>query len=169
METLKLVEAVTLVAVPCTPVAAALWTLTHGDRHHHQTQRGNGGEGAAASRPGPGQHMASARALQLCETQPSAFPRARQRTHQLRGWRACIAPGRRPRSASHLPCREDHCRADCWRSGTSNHSAKGLELISEHPPCPAPPHHMSSLWDSHWKVNSLMVGLCLSCSCSLVS
>lgn len=83
METLKLVEAVTLVAVPCTPVVAASLGVDPRRPAPPLDPEGNGGEGAAALRPGPGQHMALARALELCETQPSAFPRAPKRTHQL--------------------------------------------------------------------------------------
>ena len=46
------------------------------------------------------------------------------------------SPGEKAEITSHLLCCEDHCPADCWRSGTSNHSAKGLELITEHLPRP---------------------------------
>ena len=52
-------------------------TATHGDCHRHWVAEvGMGERFAAASRPGPGQWAAVARALELCRTQPSACPPA---------------------------------------------------------------------------------------------
>ena len=69
-------------------------TATHGDHHCHSvTETGMGQRFAAASRPGPGQWAAVARALELYGTQPSACPRAPQDTCQSRGPRASRARG----------------------------------------------------------------------------
>ena len=76
---------------------------------------------AAASRPGPGQWEALARALELCRTQPSACPWAPKLTCRPQAWRAWRSPGRRPQSTCHRTlCRQDHCPPDCWRSQASN-------------------------------------------------
>ena len=85
METLKLVEAVTLMAVSVHSSAEGGlcgWCPVETSTTI-RPQRGNGGEDAAAARPGPGQQVAVARALELCERQLSACPRAPQLTHQL--------------------------------------------------------------------------------------
>ena len=122
MDRLKLIEAVTLVAVS---IYSRCWGL------HWLGPM----ETASAIRswPGPSQWAAMARALELCRTQPSACPGPpSSRTSPEAGApRALEGLGRRPRSTAHGTfCPEDRCEADCWQSRTSNRCSKGLVLTA---------------------------------------
>ena len=79
-----------------------LWASTHGDHSRHQVpEAGMGERFPSASRPGPGQQAAVARALELCRTQPSDCPQAPHLTRQAQGQGSSRAPRRRFPSASH--------------------------------------------------------------------
>lgn len=74
-------------------------------------QSGDGREGAAASKPGPGQQVAVSRALKLCETQLSACPRAPPAHPPALRLESLDSPGEKAEIASHLLFLEDHCPA----------------------------------------------------------
>ena len=123
------------------------WTSTHGDHPPPLGRKGgDGGEVRCCSKawawPVGGRHEGSGGLQDIAVSLSLGLP-AHLPAPRLEGLERVWEKAEIPRSVSHCTlCGENHCYADCWRSGTSNHSANSPALPAKRPLRPITIHYI---------------------------